>query len=241
MLCQVEGMVVRTLKYGETSLIFDMYTRQYGLMSFIANGVRKPKSQLPLSFFQLMNWLEVVAYVQEKKSLSRIKEARLQLTYQRLPFDLKRRCIGLFATELLQKSIKDSESNTPLYEWLCDVFRFLDSTSQPVQNLPLGFMLGLSIYLGFRPDGQWAEATPYLHLLSGRFVPSPQANYTLNRTSSYWISEMIHCGWEELHRLQIDREIRRSVLTDMIRYYQCHVDHMQMMQTQQIFGEVFDS
>ena len=86
MLTKIQGIIIRSVKYGETSLIFDMYTQQFGLASFIVNGARKPKSKLPSSLFQLMNWLEVIAYVKDPRSLSRIKEAQIIFHYQYMQY-----------------------------------------------------------------------------------------------------------------------------------------------------------
>ena len=110
MIEKVEGLVVRCIKYGESSLIFDLYTRQHGLVSCIIGGVRKSKSRTPAPLFQLMNWLELVLYFKEPSALNRVKECTLLYNYRQVPFDMRRRSIGLFMTEMVQKTVRERES-----------------------------------------------------------------------------------------------------------------------------------
>jgi len=153
MLVKAKGLVIRSLKYGESSLIFDLYTHEYGYASFIVGGVRKPKARMSASLFQLMNWIEVVAYMKDPAKLSRVKETRLILNYQNIPFDFQKRGIGLFITEIVQKTIKEKEANEHLYQFLWRTFQYLDQPKSSISNAHVVFLLRLSGYLGFLPHG----------------------------------------------------------------------------------------
>ena len=74
MLIKTRGIILRTLKYGETSLIMDIYTENYGLNSYIVGGVRNKKSTTKSGSLQIMSLVEIVAYHKSAKSLYRIKE-----------------------------------------------------------------------------------------------------------------------------------------------------------------------
>ena len=45
MLEKTEGIVLNYLKYRDTSIIVRIYTRKYGLQSYIVNGIRSQKSK----------------------------------------------------------------------------------------------------------------------------------------------------------------------------------------------------
>lgn len=239
MLTKIQGLVIRSVKYGETSLIFDMYTLQFGLASFIVNGARKPKSRLPASLFQLMNWLDVIAYLKDPHSLNRIKEAQLSSHYLNIPFDLHRSSVALFMTEIVQKTIRENEVNQAFYAFLQNAYAFLDQSDQPIANLHIVFLIQLSGFLGFRPNGEWSEETPYFHLVRGQYVPVSHPLYTLENQVSSVISEYLRHTIETAHEVKVSREMRQKVLNDLISFFRYHLDRLPEIHTHKILAEVF--
>lgn len=238
MLTKVHGIVIRCIKYRETSLIFDLYTAEYGLASFIVHGARKPKSRMPASLFQLMNWVELVTYFKDVRSLSRVKEAQLDFQYKQLPFDLHRRSIGIFMTEVVQKTIKEHESNPALFSSLKDAYKQLDSTPYPVANFHILFLLELSAFLGFRPGGQCSEDTPYFDMVSGRFVAHLHPVHTLDHTHSKLMSRCLQLNINHCHEISLTRKTRTTLLHHLLHFYQYHIEKMGEIKTHKILAEV---
>lgn len=239
MLTKLQGIVIRVVKYGETSLIFDMYTAQFGLASFIVNGCRRPKSKLPAALFQLMNWLELVVYMKDPGSLNRVKEAQMIFHYQQIPFELKKRSVALFMTEIVQKTIKENEANTALFSFLRGAYQYLDHSVQSIANFHIAFLFELSAYLGFRPSGEWSEENRFFHLVSGRFVSVVHPLYTLDATTSKAISEFLSSNMEKAHMITLSRELRLDVLNHGISFFRYHLDRLPEIKTHKILAEVF--
>ena len=89
MLQTTKTIVLRTVKYGETSIITTLYTEAFGLQSYLVNGVRttSKKGATKSALFQPAALLEVVAYHNEFKNLQRLKEfdaARREFRRQRV-------------------------------------------------------------------------------------------------------------------------------------------------------------
>ncbi len=238
MLTKTKGMVTRCIKYGESSLIFDLYTRDHGRVSMIVGGVRKTRAKTPASVFQLMNWIETVVYLKDPKALNRVKEARLFQHYQHLPFDLKKRSIALFMTEVVQKTIREHEPNHALYQFLLDTFSFLDHTDQPVENLHLVFLLHLTQFLGFLPHGIYSDERPYLDLLKGSFEEKQHPIYTLDRQASKLLSDLNQHVSATCHHLHISRVQRRKLIDNLITFYKLHLEKMPDIQTHAILADV---
>ena len=81
------GIVLNYIKYGDTSIICKIYTEQYGLQSYIINGVRKSKSK-NIGLFQPLNILDMVVYHKKNSGLQRIKESKLDYAYKSLHLDI---------------------------------------------------------------------------------------------------------------------------------------------------------
>ena len=74
MLIKTRGIVFRSLKYGETSLIVDIFTEERGLRSYLINGVRSKRGKVKASLLQIMSLVEIVAYDKHERGLNRVKE-----------------------------------------------------------------------------------------------------------------------------------------------------------------------
>jgi len=239
MLVKVEGVIIRAIKYGETSLIFDMYTAQYGVVSFIVNGARKAKSRLSASLFQLMNWLELIAYVKDPAGLNRVKEAQLLFHYSSISFEIPKSSIGLFMTEVVQKTIKENEANPELYDFLHHAYTSLDESTNPISNFHIVFLLQLTQYLGFLPNGRHSDESPYFHLMSGTFVHEAHPMYTLPPPLSDLISQFLDQDFEGAHTVALSKEMRKKVLNDILVFYRLHLEKFPEINTHKILAEVF--
>ncbi|MDH3649606.1 MAG: DNA repair protein RecO [Saprospiraceae bacterium] len=239
MIVKTTGIVIRTVKYGESSIIFDVYTREYGVCSFIVGGVRRKNSRLSPAIFQLMSWVEIVAYLKSPKHLNRVKEARTAYLYQSMPFDVAKRSVCLFITEIIQKSIHEHEANIPLFDFISSTFNFVDGTDQPILNLHVVFLVQFSKFLGFMPRGTWSEDYPYLDLLKGTFVDMPHPLYTLDKLSSQWLSSCLPCSIESSQNLVFSRSIRQKLVDDLLSFYRLHLEKLPEIHTHKILADVF--
>src|SRR5580765_4584567 len=113
MIHKTKGIVLRTVKYGETSVIVTILTELFGLQSYLVNGVRTTsgKGASRAGMFQPAAILDLVIYYQETKNLNRLKEYEWNHLYQYIFSDVVVNSISLFMIELLQKCLKQPEPN----------------------------------------------------------------------------------------------------------------------------------
>ena len=167
MLIKTKGIVLRSFKYSETSLICEVYTEQAGLKKYIVSGVRSKKARVSANLLQIMSLIELVAYNKEGRDLHRPKEIKPFHIYQKLPFDVVRSAVGMFVTEVAQKILRQDEANEAIFNFLLSIYLHLDETTYPVGNVHLYFLAHFTKYLGFVPDGEYSETTPYFDLQEG--------------------------------------------------------------------------
>ena len=240
MLIKTKGIVLRNVKYGESSLILDMYTEDNGLISLIIGGIRKQRAKTPASIFQVMTWLEIVLYYRERSNLNRIKEARPLFLYNTIPFDIRKKGVALFITEVLQKTLKEKVGDTSLFNFIFNMFYFLDRTNHTIANLIPYFLLKLSGFLGFQPYGKWSKNTPYFHLLHGQFQAGIEPALTLDAGESKYLAELNQLGLEECHNLIVPAEIRKELVVALIAFYKFHLEKFREPRTTKIFSEIIN-
>src|SRR5947208_873121 len=153
MLHNTKGIVLRTVKYGETSVIVSIYTELFGIQSYLVNGVRKAsrRSSGSAASFQPAALLELVLYHNELKQLQRIREFKWSYLYEHIFFDVKKNAVSMYMVELLQKVLKQPEENEPLFQFIEDAFIQLDKSDDAVAgNFAMYFALHLPVFFGFR-------------------------------------------------------------------------------------------
>ncbi len=239
MLIKTRGLIFRSTKYGDSSLILEVYTEARGIRKYIVSGVRQARSTTPASAVQPMNLVELVAYERDGKDLTRIKEVRPGYVYARIPFDVYRGTLGLFMLEMSRLSIREAEENPALFDFLFSSFVFLDATEGPIGHLHLHFLLELTAYLGFVPSGEYSATTPLFDLKEGQFIAGfPGHPEYLEEKRAELLFHLLQTDREGLADIHSTHEERLGLLTDLIRYYHHHIEGMREVNSLKILRAV---
>ena len=239
MLIKTKGIVLKAIKYGETSLIVDIYTEGKGLRKYIVSGVRKQKAKISAGLLQVMSAVEIIAYEKEGKGLNRLKEIRASHIYQSIPMDIRKGAVGLFIAEIAQKTLKEAESNEPLFGFLSNTFLHLDVEKESVVKLPIFFLIHLSNFLGFMPENTYSVDNLYFDLQNGVFCKENVGhNYFMGESSSALFSAFLQSDFDTYQEINIDAKQRRVLLFKLLDYYRLHIDNFPVINSHLILQEV---
>ena len=241
---KTRGIVLRNVKYGETSLIVTLYTELFGVQSYLVNGVRtaaKKGQGGKAGLFQPAAILDLVVYHNELKNLQRIREFRWGFLYRHIFFDVLKNAVAVFMVELLQKCLKQPEPNPDLFSFIEDAFIHLDDSGGTVlANYPLFFALHLAGFFGFRIQDTWSERCALLDLQEGSFVEEPPSHRNmLESGDSYITSQLLRVRQpEELSQLQLGQDTRRRLLQAYRDFYRLHVSDFGEMRTMPVLQAI---
>jgi len=239
MLLKTHGIVFRAIKYSESSLIIDLYTREKGLKKYIISGVRSPKAKVHANLFQVMTLLDIVGYDRPDKDLHRLKEVRSAFIYQHIPFNVVKSASGMFMLEVARKTILESEPNPELFDFLFSTFRFLDQTNNSTANIHLLFLIQLSAYLGFTPDLEQTSDRPFFDLQEGYFTRAvPAHSHYLDPEFSKLLAQFIASNYEEAHQIELSSQQRQDLLNRLLEYYRLHIDNFPTINAHTILQEI---
>ena len=140
---KTKGIVLRSIKYGETSLVVTIFTELFGVQTYMVNAVRSTKkSSAKANYFQPAAILDLIVYHSENKTMHRIKEFSWTFLYDNVLTDVIKNSIASFMVELLQKCLKQPEANPELYNFCEEALLKLDKCNKKVAaNFPLFFAL----------------------------------------------------------------------------------------------------
>jgi DNA repair protein RecO (recombination protein O) len=245
---KTKGIILRTVKYGETSLIVTILTELFGIQSYIVNGVRSSKPSAKAAYFQPAAILDLIVYHHPQKNLQRIKEFRWGVVYQHILSEVVKNSVALYMVELLQKCMKQPETQPELYQFCEAAFTELDTADKTITaNFALYFSLQFSYFLGFRPqpelpNGEYADLQPNLHfdLQEGAFVlKQPGHPHFAGTEMAQLLAQLLKIMHpNELTGLKLHHTLRRKLLLICQEFYALHVAEFGQMQTLMVMQQV---
>jgi len=237
MLQKTEGIVFRTIKYSETSVVTHIYTRHFGLLSFIVPGVRTSKAKRnKAGMLQPMSMLEMDIYHKETANLLRLKDYRNNYLYQSLPFDVVKTTIGFFYTDILTHVIREQEPNEALYLFIVHAYVELDQANGNLALMPQRFLLKLSTHLGFQPENNYSPDRNLFDMSEGSFSNVP---VRLMSGMPQDVSLVFHRFLSDPDSpLAFTHEQRRQLLSYMLEYYKLHVSNFGDMKSVRVLEDV---
>ncbi|HJT75250.1 MAG TPA: DNA repair protein RecO [Chitinophaga sp.] len=243
MLHKTRGIVLRTVKYGDTSAIVNIFTELFGVQSYMVNGVRSSKPTAKGNLFQPGNILDLVVYHHEQKSIQRISEFKLAFIYTSLHFNIVKNTVALYMIELLQKSLKEPEQHPEMYYFAERALQVLDAAPLTIAaNIPLYFTLKVAEHLGFRLNGRYSEYAHYLDLQEGSFtdLPPHHSNY-LDAAGSEITDRLFQCNeWEKLEEITMNKDKRRKLLYAYLDFFKLHMPGFTELNSPPILHEILD-
>lgn len=236
MLQKTEGIVLKSLKYSESSVITKIFTREYGLNSFIIPGVRSSRNKSKSNLFQPLQILELDVYYHPQKSLLKLKEYRPGHIYSNIYTDMIRQSVAIFAIEVLTKCIHEQYINEKLYDYMRAFLLETDQSNTSKNLLPHLFLLQMSHILGFMPyiEVPFVERS-YFNLEAGVFEKAPTyTQVTLDKTESLLVFDFLDKKYENF-----TKNDRLKILEILLLYFKYHIPNFKQVTSLDIIRQIF--
>ncbi len=240
MIESTKGIVFQSVKYSETSIIVKILTESRGIQSYIIKGVRSKKAKIKTALFQPLQLLEITANHRENKDLNFLKEARVSFAYQSIPFDMQKRSVLMFLTEVLVRSIKEESANQTLFDWLWKSLIWYDLAASPGADFHLVFLIQMSKFLGFYPKNP-ERASGYFDLQEGVFINSePPHPHYISGVFTEMFHQLLLTSFNSLGNLSFTSGQRRKLLNTLITYYQLHLTGFGELKSLEVLQQLFE-
>lgn len=147
MIKKIEGIILSSVDYKESSKIINVLTKEYGIIGFIAKGTKKVNSPLTAVTSKLTYGYFHVKY--KENGLSTLMEVDVIDRFKNIKKDISMMSYSLYLLELSDRVYKHSENNT-IYDELIASLKKIDEgyDYQVITNI---FELKMLDYLGIRP------------------------------------------------------------------------------------------
>lgn len=242
MLQTTRAIVLRTIKYKDTSLIADVYTDVRGRCQLSLRIPKTGRGKVPVVLFQPLALLELEIDVRPRTNIYKVTEAKTLLPFSDIPFNPYKQAIVMFLSEFLTRSLREEEQNQPLFEYLYYSISFLDGSSAGFSNFHVVFLLRLSRFLGIYPNFENYHAGDYFDLQNATFVglrPLTHTHYLAPEEAAY-IPQLSRINFETMHLFRFSRTERSRMLTVLNEFYRLHLPDFPELKSLQVLRELFD-
>ena len=241
MLTKTTAIVLHNIKYGDSKMIVDMFTRAHGRMSFVVSIPKSSKSKLRKQFFQPLSMLSLEYDYRPKVQLQKIRNVALFHPYSSLPFDIDKLTVGMFISEFLYHSLYGEQQNEQMFDYISDSLMWFDSSPSPTANFHLVFMMRLSLFLGFYPNLDDFVPGCVFDLRSGSFssVAPLYSDYLLPDEASQ-MSLMMRMNYSTMHLFKFTRAQRNRLLDVIVQYYRLHIPGFPDMKSLDVLRNIYD-
>ena len=231
-----EALILKTTKYGDTSVVVHAYTRLFGLVAFMARGVRKKGAKIHIALLQPMNLTQIVFSTGKSGALGHLNEISLTAIYHSIPFDAKKNAILMFINEILYKSLKEEQPNEALFDYISGFLTTLDEQQKHFSDNHLFFMAGLTQHFGIFPN---FEKKGWFDLKEGVSVsPKPLYEYAISNEETVLFQMLFTTPAEEQPKIKINAFERNLLLDMLLKYYALHIPGMENIRSRSVLHQL---
>lgn len=228
MLSATKGILLRKVKYSDTSLILTFFTEEFGVRSYMYKGAKSKKNKVSLNSLAI---IRIVGFGKDSSNLMFVKELHADPSLHSIYTDMKKAGVVLFLNEVLQKVLREESSNPPLFAFIYN--SLLQFNSEPFNpNFHVSFLLQLTKYLGFGP-----------RIVPGKFFNLEQGESTDTVIDGVCITGSIYSLFKralENGIIECNREERQELLQNVLLYYQLHDESVKEIKSKPVLEAVFD-
>jgi DNA repair protein RecO (recombination protein O) len=240
MLEKTRGIVLNQIKYTDSGIIARLYTRKFGRQSFIIKGMRNRKAGKHAILFQPMFILDLEMYYKPSREMQVLKEFSVAYTPSDIFADIKKSCVAIFLSEVLTSVLREESPHEEMYEYIEESIIYFDRSTEGFANFHIGFLAGLSSFLGFEPAPRTDPNDSFFDMTNGIFVAvRPLHSNYANAEISGILADFFTTSYENIGDIALNGSLRNEVLDTLVRYYSLHLPGLKKLNSLEVLKAVF--
>ena len=240
MLEKTRGIILHQIKYTDSGIVAQMYTRKFGRQSFLIKGMRNRKTGKHSILFQPMFILDLELYYKATREMQTLKEFSVSFTPYDIYSNIKKSCVAIFLGEVLTSVLKEESPHEEMFDYIEESIKYFDNAKEGYANFHIAFLAGLSSFLGFEPGPRNNADDAFFDMTNGIFVPLPplNGNYA-NENISNKLAEFFVASYDTVANIALTGILRNEVLDTLVRYYALHLPGLKKIKSLEVLKEVF--
>lgn len=243
MLVKTLGVVLKTVNYTESSIIVQIFTRDFGMQSYMVRGARKPKAKIGKVLFQPLTLLNLVAYHKANGGIQHLSEVKQEVLLNGIYNNISKQSLAFFLNEVVFKILSNHDKDEHIFDFLHHAILYLNQCpKQQIANFHLQFLSTFIKHLGFKADtNALNNFNSYFDLMQGVAIAQPPVHphFIAHPESLFW-KHIFETPLTQNLNITIGASDRKKMLSYLIEFYQLHLEHFGKINSLDVFKEVFE-
>lgn len=146
---KTEAVVLHKIKFGDSSIIVTLFTKDYGKIIAIVKGGRNPKSKLGL-VVDIFNYLQIVFYKKDSREIQLISSADMNSHFPNLKSNFDSISYAQAILELVKNLTIEYEVNLKLFNGLIRILSLMEESKELAVILFSRFFMFFLTELGYQ-------------------------------------------------------------------------------------------
>lgn len=230
---KIEGIILKELRFKETSKILTILTPHQGKISAIARGAYRPKSQI-VGTTQPFSYNRFVLF--KGKNFYYISQIDPIESYYSIRENMNRLLYGSYMLELVDSSILEGEENAKIFLLLKKGLKVLSNTEKDFAKFIAAYEMKFISFLGYKPlldrcvvCGEKNIDDPGFSIINGgitcsRCSPMVKDTIHLDQATYQAIKSLMYIPLDQLDNLKISNKLASKIHDIMVKYILHNID-----------------
>lgn len=236
----VNGIVLNVLKYSDKNSIAHVYTDRLGRRSVLVPQGATRGARMRNAAFMPLSIVEMQLRQMPRQEIATASDVQRLVPMTSIYTDPAKNAVAMFLSELLTRSIQESEQNQPMFDFLRASIEFLDATTDSVANFHLCFLVHFGAFLGIQPDVETYHKGAVFDSLEGVFTSGAMSGgEVIAGDKAEVVRQLLRITFANQHKYKFNRLQRGEILDGMLRYYALHNIPVRNMRSPEILKMLF--
>ncbi len=240
MIVKTEAICIKNTRYGESSVISKMFTIEYGLSSFIIQGINRKSSAIRPSHIAPGNILELVIYQKPNATIQRIKELKVITPLHQVHIDMVKNAVLQFILEIIAKTNEENLKDEIVFNFLRQTITELEEMTEDIGYAPLYFLCRYLKFSGWFPNLELLQEGDSFNLKEGRFAKADilRTSDELNQSQSKELYKILLSVQNDSAQIKTEIGFRKDLFTALLKYFDFHILKGKRIKSPAILSEV---
>ena len=162
----VQGVLLRKIRFSDTSLIITWFTDARGKIKTIAKGALRPRSPF-LGKLDLFFSCDLLLFIARKSEIHTLREVSVLTTFDGIRRNYSKTAVASYFVELVEEVTEPDHPVPEIYDLLLRAFGYLDSSAPSAKTITF-FESELCKCIGLQASGSRVSAAERIADAFGR-------------------------------------------------------------------------
>jgi DNA repair protein RecO (recombination protein O) len=188
---------------------------------------------------QPLSLIDIVLDNRANKTFQYIRESSPTSLLNTVPYDPIKNSIALFLSEILHKTLRESDKENALFDFVKESILFFDTTTKGFANFHLVFLIKMTYFLGFFPNLSQFHDGVYFDMLNSQFTEQNNNPHTLNIEETEAFAHLMRMDYDNMQIFSLSRNQRNTILEHILTYYRLHLPEFGTVKSLDILQQLF--